>query len=92
MPFCHGKIEPDCRFQYLAEHLQMGFVYEFRKWLTKQAVALHVRIVFCDVIIVKQSGGSTLIVASAAYAKQGTSESRMLDYFESCCSCRRLTN
>src|SRR5207253_3305425 len=27
-----------------------------------------------------------------AYAKQGASESRMLDYFESCCSCRRRTN
>src|SRR6202040_2906381 len=26
------------------------------------------------------------------YAKQGASESRMLDYFETCCSCRRRTN
>src|SRR5882724_11323870 len=42
--------------------------------------------------IVKQSGGDIFIVASAAYAKQGASESRMLDYFESCRSCRRLTN
>src|SRR5256885_14422266 len=42
--------------------------------------------------LVKQSGGDIFIVASAAYAKQGASESRMLDYFETCCSCRRRTN
>src|SRR2546430_15880038 len=42
--------------------------------------------------IVKQSGGNIFIVASAAYAKQGASESRMLDYFETCCSSRRRTN
>src|SRR5207302_4570876 len=43
-------------------------------------------------VLLKQSGGDIFIVASAAYAKQGASESRMPNYFETCCSCRRRTN